>query len=98
MPGGGLLVAKEVPYEAHFPRNPSAPADSQTTNHRIADALVTLASGTKIVIDTTVRHVTHENSHATRGASAAAAEKDKVNFISARYMIPRSHEHPSQVP
>ena len=82
-----LTASKEVPYEEHFPRNPNAPADSQTTKNRI-DTLVQLPSGTKIVIDVTIRHVTHGSSHEIRGASAAAAEKDKVRFISDRYTIP----------
>jgi hypothetical protein len=86
----GFTAAREVPYEAHFSRNPSAPASSQSTVHRI-DTLVTTATGTKVVIDTTVRHPIHGSSHETRGAAAAAAEKDKVDWISTRYTISKEN-------
>ena len=41
----GFTATKGVPYEEHFPRNPTAPANSQTTKNRI-DAFATLPSGT----------------------------------------------------
>ena len=89
----GFSAAKEVPYEEHFPRNPNAPGDSQTTKHRI-DTLVTLPPGTQIVIDMTVRRPIHGSSHEIRGASAAAAEKDKVRFITDRFTIPKDDTIP----
>ena len=59
-----------------------------------ADTLVTLPSRTKIAINMTIRHVTHGSSHEIRGASAAAAEKDKVRFITDRYTMPKADTIP----
>ena len=83
----GLQAATEVPYEEHYPRKVGG-AESGVT-HRI-DVHVTLETGEKVVVDTTVRHPTHGSAHLTRGVTAKAAEKFKGDFITVRYMASRN--------
>jgi len=96
----GLATIRETPYDAHFERKPGAPAapaknkkkkkkkETQEKEHR-ADAVITGLNG-KLVIDTTVRHPVDAlgAAHEQRGLAARKGEKDKVKFISDRYVIP----------
>jgi len=83
----GITAQRNTPYEHHFQRKLNGLEPD--VKHSI-DTLITTEVG-NLPVDVTIRQPRVDNAWAVRGKAAEAGEKEKVAFISERYVVSKDH-------